>query len=762
MHGWRKWLAIFGVLALAGLAVAVAFDSLVRGEVEARAARWGLSVRVGAVRLAWSEVILRDVSVALAGQPLTAEVREVRVGDWGKGDLLLRGGHMDASGDPRELAATVRTNGNVPVAGGREGSGRRLRVQDVSVTWRDRLEGPRAQVIARKIGVTVEAGAWSLGVGEADVEAEGYRAHVEDFEVAGTGSVGQGPFAKLRARAIHVDALATEGARAGTVATTDAPSDGLALERVRESITRGGEQLSLFLGGGTGLEVDRLEAALIVAGERLVVGPGRLAVNISDNVLRIALKPASDSDQAGGLEAHTLTFDTLIPIGPLTGMQDIVVEIRGGPVKLAALGAKEGNFGIMDVGQTELTFDAKASLSKDAKTATFDGAFRVKGLSINQSFLSDEPVKGLALAFRGKALAALDGSAFQVEGGRLDVGTVGLVLDGRVDKHPKGWRVEASFNLPIVPCQALLDSLPEGLIRKIVGMRLAGSFGISGSAKLDTADVDHNYHLGWTSTSSCRVVEVPGSIDVVQFGRPFRLRIPSSEGAITEIEVGPETASWTPLQAISPFMVAAVQTTEDGGFFRHKGFDEAAIRGAIKDNLRRGELYRGASTISMQVAKNLYLDRKKNLGRKLQEAFLTLYLEQALTKDQILELYLNIVELGPLVNGVAAGARHYFNTGPGQLALSQAFYLASILPSPQKQHFAAGGVATPGWTRYLQKLMKIAHARKRVSDEELAEGLREVVVYGSSRPNKIAGADDAGADSEDVSGEVPEPTESDE
>jgi membrane peptidoglycan carboxypeptidase len=183
-------------------------------------------------------------------------------------------------------------------------------------------------------------------------------------------------------------------------------------------------------------------------------------------------------------------------------------------------------------------------------------------------------------------------------------------------------------------------------------------------------------------------------------------------------------------------MEAAVLVTEDGSFHHHHGFDEEAIRNSIRENLRRGKFVRGASTISMQLAKNLYLDRGKNLSRKLQEAVLTMYLEQELTKEQIMELYLNVVEFGPMVYGIGPAAQHYFNTSASQLSLGQALYISSIMPNPKKQHFAVGGAVTPSWSSYLRQLMEIAHKRKRISDEELEEGLRETVIRGASAPHR--------------------------
>src|SRR5690606_4727204 len=103
-----------------------------------------------------------------------------------------------------------------------------------------------------------------------------------------------------------------------------------------------------------------------------------------------------------------------------------------------------------------------------------------------------------------------------------------------------------------------------------------------------------------------------------------------------------------------------------------------------------------------------YLSFDKTLSRKLQEAMLTTLLEQELSKEEMMELYLNVIEYGPGIYGIQAAAKHYFNTTPHQLSLGQALYLASILPNPAQQHFNESGALSEGWRNYLRRLMRIA------------------------------------------------------
>ncbi|MFO0734055.1 MAG: monofunctional biosynthetic peptidoglycan transglycosylase, partial [Nitrospiraceae bacterium] len=141
---------------------------------------------------------------------------------------------------------------------------------------------------------------------------------------------------------------------------------------------------------------------------------------------------------------------------------------------------------------------------------------------------------------------------------------------------------------------------------------------------------------------------------------------------------------WVPLSKISPYLQRAVVAAEDASFFAHEGFDWEGIKDAALYNLEVGEFKRGGSTITQQLAKNLYLSSERSLLRKAREALITRSLEQHLTKQQILELYLNVAEWGQGVFGAEAAARHHFDKPAKELTLEEAALLAAILPSPRR------------------------------------------------------------------------------
>lgn len=147
---------------------------------------------------------------------------------------------------------------------------------------------------------------------------------------------------------------------------------------------------------------------------------------------------------------------------------------------------------------------------------------------------------------------------------------------------------------------------------------------------------------------------------------------------------------WVPLESISPYLRNAVVIAEDDKFWSHNGFDFEAIKLALETNIQRKSWRHGGSTITQQLAKNLYLSPSRNPVRKLREIILTWRLERALSKKRILELYLNVVEWGNGIFGAEAASRHYYGKPASALNPSEAAHLAIVLPSPTRYNPLSG------------------------------------------------------------------------
>ena len=246
--------------------------------------------------------------------------------------------------------------------------------------------------------------------------------------------------------------------------------------------------------------------------------------------------------------------------------------------------------------------------------------------------------------------------------------TIGKV---RIHTEPKKYRIfgEAS-------CGDWLSALPEPLPEALTGPpenwkgRLAFEVQAKGKAKIDL-----NFNCKYTCSAE--------PIKSLRAGK-FKYMAYNSKGELFERAVGRNIAGWTNLIDIPSSVTKAFITLEDPGFLSHKGIIVQALQNSLTDNLKLGKFFRGGSTITQQLAKNLWLRRHKTLSRKVYETLLAIALESCLSKEDILELYLNVVEFGPNLYGIGPAAKHYFSKEVGDLLPEEAFYLAALLPRPSK------------------------------------------------------------------------------
>ena len=178
-------------------------------------------------------------------------------------------------------------------------------------------------------------------------------------------------------------------------------------------------------------------------------------------------------------------------------------------------------------------------------------------------------------------------------------------------------------------------------------------------------------------------------------------------GVLQEKNPGAELRHrWVSYDKISVHLKRAVIAAEDAKFVDHEGFDWEGIQHAIEKNAKKGKIVAGGSTISQQLAKNLFLSGRRTPWRKAEEALITLMLEHFMTKRRIYEIYLNVIEWGNGVFGAEAAARHYFKTSAGGLGKTQAAKLAAMVPNPRFYDAHRN-------TRYLNRRTATIQARMR-------------------------------------------------
>ncbi len=359
-------------------------------------------------------------------------------------------------------------------------------------------------------------------------------------------------------------------------------------------------------------------------------------------------------------------------------------------------------------GSVEVRLEAAKLEAGDEKIAKGD-------LSLEKVLLQGKLV-------RSDGMIELQDSSIRVSG-------VKVVLEGYVKPDRIGLRAQ----MDEVGCGTLLRSLPRGLVPKL--MTDTETTEVEGSISW-RVELRASYpawgkpDVSMWLKNKCVVKEVPEELRVQRIRRPFEREVYASDGKRVAETSGPGSKNWVPLTMVSPYMPLAVMATEDPSFMSHRGILLQAIENSMEQNIEARRFVRGGSTISMQLAKNLWLAREKTLSRKVQEAFLTTYLEQRMTKTEMMEYYLNIVELGPNLYGVGPAARRYFSKEPSTLTLTQSLYLASLLPSPRSANYVEGKPVSEGRLKFIHAVMKTMLERGSITRDQYDQGMKEAPTFG--------------------------------
>jgi monofunctional glycosyltransferase len=197
--------------------------------------------------------------------------------------------------------------------------------------------------------------------------------------------------------------------------------------------------------------------------------------------------------------------------------------------------------------------------------------------------------------------------------------------------------------------------------------------------------------------------------------------------SMNNVKLCPSEGSYVRYDQISVDVINAVVASEDATFFHHGGFDWHEMKESFSANLRQRGYKRGGSTITQQLAKNVFLAKEKSLLRKLREAVLTFEIERLYTKKEILERYLNVVEFGPNIYGIRGAARHYFQKAPGELHVLEAGFLAFLLPNPvsYSKSFSQGAL-TPFARKMVTVILRRLAGFRKISPDTLAGALARI------------------------------------
>lgn len=720
----RRWIwALAGLVAVLAIAV-IAAPSVVRARASAAARARGVEMEIGSVRLGWFRVELRDVVArpeGVADVTVRARALSAKVGLSGPGELEASGVVADANGELATLKSALEAwRARHPSGGGAGGGpGRTYLVRELSAHWH--LAGTEPVVAAAR-EVTLGGSKVVVRGGDVTVHSPGGEIRASGLDTELTRADGRLGGLTVASLAVEIEGpgglglpFDAETPAAPVEVHAKTPADAWRLvTRARAAM----EKLFARFEPGVELKVAELTLTTGKGEERRTLGPWASRVVLGSEAVALELDPG---EKAG---RKPLVMRALVPRehGKWTA------ELKMGPATLAELGIAEGAFGLTDVGTASIEARGSVELDPEEKTFAADGSVSLKGASIHDARLADGTVQGIDVGGRGVLASKGDLTAWTLTGGAIELGKVRFEIEGGVERvetkdGKTGPRLWASWSVPIVPCGDALTSMPRGLLPKLEGMEMQGTFGARGRVGFD-ARFPEKTEVDLFLDQKCRVTKAPPALSVERFKEPFELRVYDPKGNPKTAKFGPGTPEWVSYEKVSPYVIDALMTCEDGAFFVHNGFSAGAIRNAIIANIKAGKFALGASTISMQLAKNVFLDRRKQLSRKLQEAVLTAWLEQAMSKNEMLELYLNVIEFGPNLYGIGPAAWHWFGRPASDLDPLEATFLVSILPSPVRRHAMWDrGAPGDGYLAYVRSLLKEEHARGKLDDEEYQAAL---------------------------------------
>jgi hypothetical protein len=383
------------------------------------------------------------------------------------------------------------------------------------------------------------------------------------------------------------------------------------------------------------------------------------------------------------------------------------------------------------------SIDARLHVDVSAGAASFSGGFHLRDFTVSHPYLAEKPIPDLAVSGdiagrfdRASRTLQLDRAAlvardlpFELQGWLAMPG--GTMPDGARRARPA---MDMRFVIPKMPCQDVLNAIPAELVPYMQGFKLAGNFSTDVRVAIDWANLQATVLTGSVGIYGCRIKKAPEELE--RLAEPFEHFVEVDRDQWVGFLVGPENPDFVPLTEVSPHLLNSLQTTEDNGFYKHRGFITREFRTALIKNLEAGYFKYGASSITMQMVKNVLLYREKTAARKFQELFLTWYVEQTLEKDRILEIYVNVIEYGPGIYGIRPAAHHYFGKEPKDLTPVEAAFFSSILPNPKERYAQYCKGTLRKWTEdKITRILALMFKRGRLTEEEYQAALVMPLVF---------------------------------
>ena len=241
-----------------------------------------------------------------------------------------------------------------------------------------------------------------------------------------------------------------------------------------------------------------------------------------------------------------------------------------------------------------------------------------------------------------------------------------------------------NIHMPETVSDTFFNALPGGMFNTLKGISCSGTLSYDLQFAINTCQPDSLIFESQLKRKNFHIIHM-GAEDYTRINGPFVYDAFSGEQFIRHITVGPENPEFTLLSQINPNLPIAIMQSEDPSFMVHRGFVPESFRESIAQNYKQKRFARGGSTITMQLVKNVFLNRNKTISRKAEEALIVYLIENLalVPKERMMEVYLNVIEWGPNIYGAAEASKFYFNKPPAELTLNECIFLAAIIPNPK-------------------------------------------------------------------------------
>ena len=384
------------------------------------------------------------------------------------------------------------------------------------------------------------------------------------------------------------------------------------------------------------------------------------------------------------------------------------------------------------------TLSARSSffVDFDAERAELRGELSLRDLMVDHRAVADGKVGPYSLSAEGELVVKREPHVkgprthIRIEKTKVSLGPLELAIVASAELDGGLRTCTLDIQSGLVAADRIVAAFPTGLLPHLQPVQAAGKGGLKFFLGLDfdhpeLTELDVRLDL-----ADFRITRLNPAIDFDELRASFETRFEMPDGEIIRRVTGPLSERWTSIYEVTPLLPIAIVTQEDGGFYRHAGVSLLHLRGSLAKNLETGHFSRGGSTLTMQLARNLFLNRHKTLSRKFEEVVVAWLLEQSFSKDELMALYLNVVEFGPQIFGIRDASRYYFDKAPAELLPVEVAFLTRLLPGPRRYHKQfLKGVVADYYAVWMRRLLELLWERGHITREAYDAAWPKAMVF---------------------------------